>query len=288
MDEALEIFCKMAKRRLRQDYDLVAAITGGEGIGKSTLAIRLGMLIDPKFDLENNIIYIPNYEQIVKKVTVGLPRFSVVLVDEAVKVMYKRRWQFKPQIFLNQIYAICRKENKATLLCMPNFSDFDKFFRQHRIMIWIHILKRGKAVMFMRDWSPFAKDVWWVEANQKLIEKYMRKRKIIDQRFEDKIRVMRKSRNFMGEFNYDPLPKEMEDKYRELNAGYRLEMPTLTPDSAMKEKYRRALGDACVLLCNRFGLTQTEVGKAIDMSQRTVSRLLEERQKRPIDIALKR
>ena len=108
---------------------------------------------------------------------------SSIVVDEAIRAMYKRTYADKMQIFLNQVYAICRKYNKASILCMPNFTDFDAFYRQHRIKIWIQIVKRGHAVVFVKDWSPYIEDKWWIRESQKSITKSFRGKKLVDIKF---------------------------------------------------------------------------------------------------------
>lgn len=281
-EQTLEDLCKLIVKRLKRDWDIVVAITGEEGIGKSSLAIRMGMMIDPEFDLERNIIYIPSYKQIVDKITHDLPRYSVVIVDEAIKTMYKRRFANRLQIFLNTIYSICRKENKASILCMPDFQDFDRFFRQHRILLWIHILERGKAVVFVRDWSPFTRDKWWMDENQKVLEKHVRRRKVGELDYADKIGALQDSRNFFFYFEFDPLPKKIEKRYKKLNAGYRLEMPTLQ-EPASVIKYRMALATAVSLIYNHLGMTQKEIANQLGFSRATIGTLLKEMDQRPID-----
>ena len=120
--KSIKTLARLIRKRLREDWDVVIAVTGQEGCGKSTLAIELGMAVDKNFDLEQNIIYIPDYKLIAKKITEELKKYSVLIIDEAIKTMYKRRWQARAQIFLNQLYSICRKQNIATILCMPSFS----------------------------------------------------------------------------------------------------------------------------------------------------------------------
>jgi len=197
VDELIRI-ANLTRERLRDDFDAVIAVTGIEGIGKTSLAIQLGRKIDDDFDLEKNVIYIPDVQQIVNKITKELEKYSVVIVDEAIKTMYKRKWFNKLQIFLNQIYSICRKENKCSILCMAQFSDFDSFFRQHRIMLWIHVIDRGHAVVFMRDWSPFCKDPWHIDENQKIILKKRGRHRIADESLTHKLQSLRKSMNYLS------------------------------------------------------------------------------------------
>lgn len=169
---------KIFLRRVKKDKDAVIALTGDEGEGKSTLALHIiqeTLRLHHKTEEEiletinDYVIYSPNKEEVKKRI-IGLPKYMPVSADEAIKILYKLNWGTEIQKYLNMLYAICRKENKITILCMPRFIDFNEFFRNHRIKFWIHILERGRAVMFSKDWSPFSKDPWWLDENQKIIK----------------------------------------------------------------------------------------------------------------------
>jgi hypothetical protein len=214
---------KSIKERLETDKDLVVAITGNEGDGKSALAIDLGNQGDPNFNLDLNELYSPNAEEMEKKVTT-LPKYSYIIADEAIKSLYKLNWATRGQRYLNELYAICRKENKCSILCIPRFSDLNEFFRNHRVKLWLHIIdpisnkkNTGQAVVFAPSWSPFVHDPWWFKVNQKLIDEYSHKHRIkeVDYVLDDKIDLLSTSRNFVGVINFNWVDKELWDKYLE-------------------------------------------------------------------------
>ncbi len=149
--------CKTIMKRVREDYDCVLAITGDEGISKSTCANQIGFKTDKNYTLEKNVLYSPT-KRLVEEAIKTLPRFSTVNGDEAIKILNKQLWHQPIQIFLNMFYRVCRQENKTSIMCMPRFSEFNEGFRNHRIKIWIHVLDRGIAVIFMQDPSALAKD----------------------------------------------------------------------------------------------------------------------------------
>lgn len=205
------------RKRVRNDKDLVIGLCSciEEGSGKSTLAIVLGLACDPNFSLRNNELYSPTEKEAKDKI-LNLPKYSVIVADEAIKILYKLRWATTLQIFLNTLYALARKENKITILCMPRFRDFNEFFRNHKIRIWIEILERGTAVVFAKDWSPFAKDPWWIDDNQKFIDRARKHRKYIEYSVAEKIEILSKSKNFVGILKWDKLPNSIWNEYEKL------------------------------------------------------------------------
>lgn len=114
MIESIEssFFAQKLYERARNGKDSVVAICGDEGDGKSTLAANIGFESDMFFDFERNELFSPTNEEMQEKV-VGLPRFSTIVADEAIKILYKLNWQSKSQRFLNELYALCRRENKT-------------------------------------------------------------------------------------------------------------------------------------------------------------------------------
>ena len=228
-----KILVEKCIKRCKKDKDAVVAITGDEGDGKSTLAVwciieslRLqGKTEEEIITMFNEyIIYSPTKDQLIEKV-VKLPRYSVFSADEAIKILYKMNWYTDIQKFLNVIYALCRKENKATILCMPRFTDFNEFFRNHRIRYWIHVLERGRAVLFAKDWSPFTKDPWWMDDNQRTINAgYKNKQtKVVEFDIDSKISMLKKLKIFVTEVRFDDLPKEISKIYlkgKEENSEY--------------------------------------------------------------------
>jgi len=211
-------------KRVKQDKDACVGITGDEGDGKSTLAVwiiieclkKQGKTDEEiKQILNDYIVYSPNKDEMMAKI-VGLPKYSPISADEAIKILYKMNWATDIQKFLNMLYAVCRQENKISLLCMPRFIDFNEFFRNHRIKFWIHIISRGHAVFFIRDWSPFSKDPWWIQDSQKTIDMHYKskKLKIVDFNDEEMIFLLKKAKIFVGEIMFDDLPADIQEIYK--------------------------------------------------------------------------
>jgi len=272
------------RSRLRNDLDVVIAVTGDEGLGKSTLAYQLAKRIDGDFDVEKSTVYNPTYEEVKDKI-VGLPKYSAIVVDEAVKTFYKRNFAHKSQIFLNQVFAICRKANKAVILCMPAFSDFDSFFRRRRILIWIHIVTRGGFVCFVKDKSAFAEDCWHQKENDLLFRESFGSKKFFQARPSHLVRAYRKSSNYFFSGEFKKMPAEDSRKYLALAESVKYEL-SLETEATRKEVDRQMLVRAVVALYRKFGMNQLEIGQLLGASQPRINGLLKEAGVRPLDALL--
>jgi len=198
---------------LKADWDSVIAITGAEGVGKSHLAIILGHLIRDDFSLDKNVAFVPDEKQIFNLVT-GLPKGSAIVLDEAIKSFYKLNWNSRLQIMLNELFTLCRSENKATILCIPSLLDLNKMMRGRRVCMWIHVVKRGKFVIFTRDSNPYNEDPWHFDETIKKIKK----EKINFNRMHSRQQVafLSKLPNYIGYLYFEKMTNSWSKRYEEL------------------------------------------------------------------------
>lgn len=213
---------KVFLKRVKADKDVALGISGYEGDGKSTLAVNI--LIETLLEqgkseeeilanFDNYMIYSPNKDEMFKKIT-RPEKYAPINSDEAVKALYKLNWASTSQKFLNMLFQLCRKENKINILCIPRFTDLNEYFRNHRIMFWIHILETGTAVLMIRDWSPFSKDPWYLDENKKIIDLIRKKRKVGDIDLQQKINLMKKTRGFIAIVQWDDLTTKFKNVYK--------------------------------------------------------------------------
>jgi len=210
----MRFFASCLRQRQNIDYDAVIGITGEEGVSKTTCSIQLSKEIDKNFDLVKSMIYSTDIKELQGKVIDK--HISVICVDEAIKFLYKMNFQSKSQKFLNQLYTLCRQERKITTLCIPRFRDLNEYFRNHRVKYWVYVVDRGIGAVFVRDWSPFAKDPWWMDDNQKILDRESYYKKVSSLDVEAKLRILAKSKNFLTIIRYPDLSEQDKTEYKEL------------------------------------------------------------------------
>lgn len=210
-----------ALKRISRKKDIVIAVSGDEGIGKSTLCMWLGIAICKEngipFTLTNNMIYTDEMMELRKKIK-EMPIGSPLIPDEAIKFLYKLNWASKGQKYINVLYTLCRKERKITILPIPRFVDINEYFRNHRVRLWIHIVKEGYAIIFSKDWSPFSyKDPWLIQENEKMISKIRKRKKFSSFTLQERMSIFRRCQNFVLAFKYPELPESIYGQYELLS-----------------------------------------------------------------------
>lgn len=276
LEDNLITFANILKKRAERDWDATVAISGEEGVSKSTLAFWLGQEIDPKFEFERNELFAVEIKDILEKITD--PKIRAIIGDEAIKWLYKRNWQTRGQTFINQLYTLCRKENKITILCIPRFVDLNEYFRNHRVKYWIYCIHRGLAVIFIRDWSPFTiKDPWWMNDNQKRIEN-MKGWKNLD--IKKKIKMLSRCRGYLMVIGYPDMPDDVKQRYKEVKNKYvyegevKRDMSAEISQTKLREKEVKLNMIKYLMLHDKKSMKQT--GEIMGINNITVKSLISE------------
>lgn len=167
---------------LRQDRDMVIAITGEEGSGKSTLGLCLSLVANHAFDIDLDILY--TVEDITERLkTVG--RYQTLLLDEAVEFAFSRNAMKRDQKKVIQTFMQVRQKNLFFILLIPNFSDMDKYFRKWRIKRWLHVKERGTYLSHSPSRNLYSSDIFWEQKyighfgrlDGEIWEKYLNRKK---------------------------------------------------------------------------------------------------------------
>jgi len=269
-------FAKDIRKRLRNDWDCVIAITGRSGVGKSCLAFLLDILIDDHFSIDNNLSLIPNEKQL-KKQFCSLKRYSIFHVDEAVRALLKYKWYDKLQQALIELYETERWRNICTLLLIPRFKNLTENFRNHRVDINIHIYDRGRAIVFFKDPDKDIDDPWHMKENLKKKEKGLRY-KVIERSIDEIMFSERKSPTYGFEFRFPDFAKidpetwqyyeSLKIKSREDEEEIEKELETI---SQREERYKLALGALVNVLRRDLKLTYKKISTLIDFNSATIS-----------------
>lgn len=268
---SIKLISEKARIKVRQDYDCVIAITGSEGVGKSSLAIRLGREIDDDFKMEKNILFSP-IETEVKDAVTKLPKYSVIILDEAIKVLYKLNWNTKLQKMLNTLYTLCRKENKVTILCIPRLTDLSEMFRNHRVKIWIHISRRGCALIFLKNDSPFSDDTWSFRIMQKRTDKI--NWSAID--FNKQIGLVKKLPTFFGAFHFNDLDPKLKDRYitlRDKEGKKYRGLDFKDPEEMFKKKIEeyKSMYEKAIMVLKKTGMKTSHIAYLFNKTPTTIN-----------------
>jgi len=260
-------FSNALRDRLEDDWDIVVALTGENGVGKTTLGILLGFLTDGNgFDLKKNVAYFPDAKEIINKFN-DLEPHSFFDITEAGKSLYKLRWMEKLQVAINQMYITERWQNKATGLEIPRFTDLNDYFRNHRVKVWIQVVDRGFGIAFLRDdVNIFVSDPWYLKQNAKIINEFRikRKKRLIDITKEEKKFLYKKTSNFFFAFTFPQLPEEIEERYKELRTESREKEKD--PEIETRNQAIRKLAEQ--------GITQDSIAKGFGLTQPTINKII--------------
>lgn len=109
------------RKRIRNNKNFLATITGPTGSGKSWSGLSMAELIDPNFD-SSRIIF--RARELMKLIREGnLPPGSVILWDEAGIDLSNRNWQSVTNKMLNALLQTFRHRNFILLFTVP-YHDF--------------------------------------------------------------------------------------------------------------------------------------------------------------------
>jgi len=282
-------FVHILKKRVKKDWDAVVAITGEEGSSKSTLAswfVYEGCIQDGLSEEEalkkfiEYTIFSPSKKRVQEQITKS-ERYAIINADEAIKILYKQNWATPIQKFLNMFYALCRQENKISVLCMPRFLDFNEFFRNHRIKFWIHVVDRGVGVIFEKDWFPSSADPWFLKDSQKINFNLYSRRKTGDFNTEQKIQALSRLKNFIGVIRFEDLNNKLKKIYKEGKAVYayedleeQIKQGQVAPGHRATE-YKNRLINAAHNLRNK-GFILRDIAGMLDVSVKTIGLYLKE------------
>lgn len=202
-------------KRLSANNDYWMAITGPEGSGKTTLALKLARAVDEKFSVERNCIVNPTIENVLEKIVES--DVKAIVVDEAINIAYNREHLRSENVFFVKLSAVCRKKNKFIILCIPQMRSLDIAIRNHRLRCWIFVPERGNAIVLVPNFrNPFCTDPWYLQMNEKQIEKAEGKRRIVDISTAQEISMLKQTKTFWFSFRFSKLDEATEKKYNYL------------------------------------------------------------------------
>lgn len=207
-----KMLCKKLILRQKEDLDAVIGINGFEGSGKSSLSLQLAKYIarknGTKFLLDKNIIYGDDFQKVIHSLK-SLPQFSVIILDEAISLLYKRNSNTKNQKKLNVLFSIIRQKNYIVFLNIPNITDIDSFYISHRILLILEIFKRGFYYCLAKSSNKYSDDPFYLKIASRLYadNEYMDKAQLIQL-------VMHQLPNFLFWSKFFKVDDDYYNKYK--------------------------------------------------------------------------
>lgn len=135
MDENLSVNLDIAKDVITKDWDMIFAVDGAEGSGKSVLAQQAAFYCDPT--LTNDRIVFTPFQ--FKKAILDAKKFQAVIYDEAYTGLSSRATMSLINRALVSMLAEIRQKNLFVFVVMPTFFDLDKYVAIWRSRALLHV-----------------------------------------------------------------------------------------------------------------------------------------------------
>ena len=199
-----------------KDMDVLCCVSGFKGFGKSTFILQvikryleryMGIKMTPK-NIRNYMAF--DNHDVYKKI-MSLPEYAPLGCDEAVRFALGEDWMKAESKELKKTFTQIRTKHHAIFFAIPNFWWLDKKYREDMTTIWVHIIKRGYAVVFTPDLAMGVDDVW----HQKDFKKIFKDRSysFFSTDTESLLKYVRKHRCYFDEFTFPQLDQRLYNKY---------------------------------------------------------------------------
>ncbi len=140
---ASNIFAQLRKgykKVTEGDQDRIYVITGREGLGKSTLAMQLAYVVDPKLDLNNIVFSAIQLEKRIKEAK----KFTAIIFDESFSGLSSKGAISKENKRLVRLLMMCRQRNLFLFIVLPSFFLLEKYVGIFRSTALFNVLVSRK------------------------------------------------------------------------------------------------------------------------------------------------
>lgn len=124
------------RKNIRDDYDNVVVVDGGEGSGKSNLMYQLLIRYDPNFDVERGYTY--DADAFKRKIREGGDIGRTFWMDEGSIIANNRDWNSQQNKGFIKTLETCRSRHYTLGMCIPSFERLDVYIREHRVRYLLH------------------------------------------------------------------------------------------------------------------------------------------------------
>lgn len=215
-------FLDAIKWRVEHNMDVVVAVCGPRGIGKSSFAIVCALILrDMGLDFSmDDVLFGP--EALERAIPLmATTRRRVYVFDEMIDLAYSRNAMTALNRGITQFMTKLRKMNNVVFLNIPRFKTLDTGFRNDIVHVWIEVFWRSHAkseserialaAMFLKNIDPKTDDPWGLVERGK-------QRPVFT--IEKKLRAIRRMGGFKGTMAFHPLPHVIEEEYEARSRSY--------------------------------------------------------------------
>lgn len=146
--------CFLISEYLKDDYDHVTLVCGLEGLGKSTIAIKMCAIISPSLHM-TQICFNP--DKFIQAIIDAQPGESII-IDEGALFLFSRESISKGNRNIVKLLSIVRQKNIHLVICIPDFWSVDNYVRRHRASTLIDVKTRGSYEGLNRSGMQIAND----------------------------------------------------------------------------------------------------------------------------------
>jgi len=285
LDKNFIHFIKTIEADLKADFDRVVCIDGREGKGKTSFSWWASLVLnkEAKTLVDKYFFLSPDANQVIEA-SKKIPKFKALVLDEGVKLLYKKDHAKKATKLIEKFYNVNRQDNRLSMINIPRITNLTKYFRNERVMYRIHIVERGIAVVFVNEDFAFGEDSWYENYMLKIKKKWLKRQSFNFLTLEEKLNFYRQAPNYVATLNFPKIPDEYEKPYRELKK--KVEMEGIDDeDKKEDEKFKlwKKEGRVMTWLFANTKLQLKDIGELFDCSDRTVIRRREFYAKAKID-----
>jgi hypothetical protein len=135
MDGYLHKNLGIAKKIIKNDFDMVIVVDGPEGSGKSVMTQQMAYFCDPTLNLDR-IVFTPST---LRKAIVESEPYQAVIYDEAYTGLSSRASMSLINRTIVSMLAEIRQKNLFVFVVMPCFFDLDKYVALWRSRALVHV-----------------------------------------------------------------------------------------------------------------------------------------------------
>ena len=193
------------------DFDCVVLVDGPEGAGKSSAAMHAKAFFDGKYNLD----YVCYDSRELLGIMRTAPKYSCVILDEAVTSFMSRTSLDRWQVRLVQAFSIVREKNLLFMLIIPNMGLLDKaLLTRARYRFWVYARGHNRGYMKVyyanrTEWTTGKP--WYEESWHYVFPDLPDKTKKDYKKFKSK-ELNRKLKEYEDERKYEEERKEQEKK----------------------------------------------------------------------------